>query len=214
MKYVCPVCGYIYDEEKEGVLFSALPDSWVCPLCGARKEVFAPEMTPELPKEPKAPVHMDHEMKQLSAAELSVVCSNLARGCEKQYNTQAQELYLKLADYFSEITPDVPDAEPEMLAGLIRENLEHDYPVVKETAEKANDRGVQRICVWGEKVTRILETLLFRYEKEGEAFLANTNVWVCTICGFIYVGDEAPKLCPVCKVPDWKFEKEEGRHAV
>ena len=50
-----------------------------------------------------------------------------------------------------------------------------------------------------------------RYKKDGEAFLQDTQVWVCTVCGFIYVGDSAPQLCPVCKVPAWKFEKVEGR---
>ena len=78
-------------------------------------------------------------------------------------------------------------------------------------AVAAGDRGTQRICVWGEKVTRMLESLLNRYQKDGEAFLKDTQVWVCTVCGFIYVGDSAPQLCPVCKVPAWKFEKIEGR---
>lgn len=41
--------------------------------------------------------------------------------------------------------------------------------------------------------------------------LENTGVWVCTVCGFVYIGDKAPDLCPVCKVPNWKFEKMEGR---
>ena len=39
-KYKCTVCGYIYDEEKEGVKFSDLPEDWVCPLCGVGKEMF------------------------------------------------------------------------------------------------------------------------------------------------------------------------------
>ncbi len=39
-KYKCTICGYIYDEEKEGVKFSDLPDNWVCPLCGVGKEMF------------------------------------------------------------------------------------------------------------------------------------------------------------------------------
>ena len=46
---------------------------------------------------------------------------------------------------------------------------------------------------------------------EIEAFLKDTDVWVCSVCGFIYTGDTPPELCPVCKVPDWKFEKMEGR---
>ena len=48
-------------------------------------------------------------------------------------------------------------------------------------------------------------------QKEGSAFLKDTDVWVCSVCGFIYTGDTPPELCPVCKVPAWKFEKMEGR---
>ena len=33
MKYVCTVCGYIYDEEVEGFKFEDLADDWKCPLC-------------------------------------------------------------------------------------------------------------------------------------------------------------------------------------
>ena len=40
MKYVCVLCGYVYDEEAEGVKFADLPDDWTCPLCGAGKEDF------------------------------------------------------------------------------------------------------------------------------------------------------------------------------
>ena len=40
MKYICTVCGYIYDEAEEGVKFADLPADWVCPLCGEGKEVF------------------------------------------------------------------------------------------------------------------------------------------------------------------------------
>jgi flavin reductase (DIM6/NTAB) family NADH-FMN oxidoreductase RutF/rubredoxin len=39
-RYQCPNCGYIYDEEKEGVKFSDLPDDWVCPVCGEKKSEF------------------------------------------------------------------------------------------------------------------------------------------------------------------------------
>lgn len=40
MKYKCTVCGYIYDEGKEGVKFEDLPDDWKCPLCGVGKDMF------------------------------------------------------------------------------------------------------------------------------------------------------------------------------
>ena len=50
-KYVCNVCGYVYDPEKgdpdngipAGTKFEDLPDDWVCPLCGAGKEDFSKE---------------------------------------------------------------------------------------------------------------------------------------------------------------------------
>ena len=40
MKYRCKICGYVYDEEIEGVKFEDLPDEWVCPMCGVGKEKF------------------------------------------------------------------------------------------------------------------------------------------------------------------------------
>lgn len=39
-RYRCKICGYIYNEEKEGVKFSDLPDDWKCPLCKAPKTSF------------------------------------------------------------------------------------------------------------------------------------------------------------------------------
>ncbi|MBQ1656053.1 MAG: rubredoxin [Bacteroidales bacterium] len=43
MKYICTVCGHVYDEAVEGVPFDKLPDDWVCPLCGVGKELFEPD---------------------------------------------------------------------------------------------------------------------------------------------------------------------------
>jgi rubredoxin len=40
-KYICKVCGYIYDpEENDNVPFKDLPDTWVCPECGVGKDQF------------------------------------------------------------------------------------------------------------------------------------------------------------------------------
>lgn len=39
-KYICTVCGEIFDEEFEDMLFKDLPDDWVCPKCHASKRVF------------------------------------------------------------------------------------------------------------------------------------------------------------------------------
>ena len=34
--------------------------------------------------------------------------------------------------------------------------------------------------------------------------------WVCTVCGYVHEGDEAPEACPVCKAPADKFTKQAG----
>ncbi len=39
-KWVCTVCGYVYDGDTP---FEELPDDWVCPLCGEPKSVFVLE---------------------------------------------------------------------------------------------------------------------------------------------------------------------------
>lgn len=39
-KYKCSLCGHIYDDSKEKIKFSELPEDWVCPLCGAPKSLF------------------------------------------------------------------------------------------------------------------------------------------------------------------------------
>ena len=45
-KYVCTVCGYVYDPEvgiAAGTAFEDLPDDFVCPLCGVGKDQFEAE---------------------------------------------------------------------------------------------------------------------------------------------------------------------------
>ena len=40
MQYKCSLCGYIYDDDVEEIKFEDLPEDWVCPLCGAGKDMF------------------------------------------------------------------------------------------------------------------------------------------------------------------------------
>jgi len=39
LRWVCQVCGYVYDEEKEGKKFEDLPEKWQCPVCGGYQKV-------------------------------------------------------------------------------------------------------------------------------------------------------------------------------
>ena len=210
MKYICQICGYVYDDAKEKVPFAELPDDWKCPLCGAAKSDFKPEANGDEKKVVTAIEPMEADLEKLSAGQLAALCSNLARGCEKQYKQEEADLFKQLADYFTAVVPAVNDASVEKLAKELQTDA-NNYAAVRATADANADRGAARVCVWGEKVTRMLSSLVNRYLNEGEAMLKDTNIWVCTTCGFVYIGDTAPELCPVCKVPDWKFEKIEGR---
>ncbi|MPN50913.1 Rubredoxin [bioreactor metagenome] len=50
-KYVCSVCGYVYDPAEgdpdhdvpAGTPWEAVPEDWVCPMCGADKSMFEKE---------------------------------------------------------------------------------------------------------------------------------------------------------------------------
>ena len=210
MKYICQICGYVYDDAKEKVPFEELPDDWKCPLCGAAKSDFKPEANGDEKKEVTVLEPMEADLEKLSAGQLAALCSNLARGCEKQYKQEEADLFKQLADYFTAVVPAVNDASVEKLAKELQTDA-NNYAAVRATADANADRGAARVCVWGEKVTRMLSSLVNRYLNEGEAMLKDTNIWVCTTCGFVYIGDTPPELCPVCKVPDWKFEKIEGR---
>jgi len=216
-KYVCTICGFVYDEAKgipekgiaPGTKWEELPDDWVCPLCGATKGEFT-EQTTGNKAAAKSAVPQDTdggEMRELSFAELSVLCSNLSKGCEKQYRSEEAELFLQLSQYFGSKAAPVKSGQFDALSKLIEEDLSTGYPSSNVVVAGQADRGALRALVWGEKVTRILASLLKRYEAQQDALLEATNVFVCEICGFVYIGDVPPEICPVCKVPMMKIKQ-------
>ena len=56
-KYVCDVCGYVYDPAvgdpdngiEPGTAFEDLPDDWACPLCDVSKDMFSEAPTVPCP---------------------------------------------------------------------------------------------------------------------------------------------------------------------
>ncbi len=48
-KYLCEVCGYVYDEADgdpdngvdAGTVWEDVPEDWLCPICGVGKEDFS-----------------------------------------------------------------------------------------------------------------------------------------------------------------------------
>ncbi len=57
MKYVCELCGHVYDEAEgdiragvaPGTLFAELPEDYECEYCGFKKEAFHPISTRNKP---------------------------------------------------------------------------------------------------------------------------------------------------------------------
>lgn len=215
-KYVCTVCGYVYDEAAgipdsdiaPGTKWEDIPEDWTCPLCGATKAEFKEQKVEEKPVVKKVGVQETYEedMRELSCGELSALCSNLSKGCEKQYRPEEAGLFAQLAEYYKGKSKLVDASQFEVLSDLIQKDLES-YANANSISAVQADRGALRALVWGEKVTRILSSLLSRYEKQKDTLLENTNVYVCEICGFIYIGNEPPEICPVCKVPSMKIKK-------
>jgi glutamate synthase domain-containing protein 2/rubrerythrin len=60
-RYECSVCGYVYDEDQEGVPWDALPADWACPGCGAGKDLFTPAAAavPSDAHQTSSPVHAE-----------------------------------------------------------------------------------------------------------------------------------------------------------
>ena len=73
MKYVCKICGYVYDEASEGVKFSDLPDTWTCPVCGVGKDMFSAEED--------APYSSDEKPTEQTGVTISDIAAETLQKC-------------------------------------------------------------------------------------------------------------------------------------
>jgi len=133
----------------------------------------------------------------------SAVFSNLAKASEKQQRYRSAELFTQLAERF-----DGGDATAGTLQSIRDElvrDLETEYPAVDEAGAEWGERGSLRAATWGRKVTTAQRALVDRYLAKGEALLEGKNLFVCEACGFIFLGDDPPAICPTCKAPASRF---------
>lgn len=159
-EYVCSVCGYVHKTDGE------LPEDFKCPLCGAGKDAF--KLKEDVSQKTEINLQKPHTEKELSPMEMSIICSNLARGCEKQYMPKESENFKRLADFFRSKAEPVSEASTEKLLRLLDKDLSIGFPYGNAVAGEQPDRGALRCQVWAEKVTRMLQSLLTRYQAEGE----------------------------------------------
>lgn len=149
-------------------------------------------------------------MKELSFGELSALCSNLAKACEKQQLFEQQKRFGELAAYHESKVEAVDGASMKTIEAIVKGDLDSGFGPAFDQAHADHDRGALRALTWSQKATALLDSLLKRYERQGDALIDGTSVYVCEICGFIFVGDYPPDICPICKVPKSKIVKVRG----
>lgn len=112
----------------------------------------------------------------------------------------------------------VPTTTENLKDAAAGENYEW-TDMYKEFAQTAKEEGFDKIATLFEEVAKIEKHHEERYIK----LLGNINddlvfkkgeetVWICRNCGYVYVGDEAPKVCPVCVHPQSFFEKKANNY--
>ena len=215
-KYKCAVCGYVYDESmgipdkgiSPGAKWESIPDSFACPVCSAPKSAFkAHEETSAAPTQ--LPVDSTDGfagyLNELSPGEISAICSSLAKGCEKQRLGAEMDAFSKLSEYFKSKAGVEQGKTLSDAADLLADDLARGFAGANAVAQANADRGALRSLVWSEKVSIMMKALMEHFAKEGDSMLENTKIWVCDACGFLYVGDAPPEICPVCKVPNFRI---------
>ena len=219
-KFVCSICGYIYEEEKgipeagivAGTWWEALPDDWVCPLCGADKSMFK-ELTAEPDACSVAEEVVVSKEAALKAMEKSIICSNMALSCEKQRMLKQGEQFKLLAEACRKQAGSLAQADWDREALLSKQAVKELYPEAEAAAKTIGDRGALRAITWTGRAAMKLD-ILVQQQAAGKLKIApQEDVYVCSICGYIHIGTEPPERCPVCNVPALKFVKVEGRDA-
>ena len=152
-------------------------------------------------------VATDADFAAMEPHVLSTIFSNLSLGADKQYRHEESAAFHELATYYGARVPASEGASLDAILAQVGEDLDSRIPAAREAAVAAGDRGSQRVLNWAEKVSLMHKNILERYEREGDALLEGKTLYVCEACGFVHIGTAAPELCPVCKVPAWKFQK-------
>ena len=107
----------------------------------------------------------------------------------------------------------MPDTATNLADAAAGENYEW-TDMYEQFAKDAREEGFDRIAYLFEAVGAIEKTHEARYKKllenvqDGLVFSSEGDaIWECRNCGHIYIGKEAPKVCPVCAHPQSYFQK-------
>lgn len=101
---------------------------------------------------------------------------------------------------------DISDSMEELLKKAQHNEYEEHEPVYQQFGEKASEEGFQKIAASFLQIAKIEKIHGDRFGyyakllEEGKLFVSDVEVeWMCLNCGFVYKGNKAPAVCPVCQ---------------
>ena len=96
-------------------------------------------------------------------------------------------------------------------AGMDGEKFEIDemYPAYDAIAELQGEEGAKRSIHFALEAEKIHYHLYSSAKEEVEKGkdMDISDIYICPVCGYTYVGDNPPEKCPVCGLPKDKFAK-------
>ena len=143
-----------------------------------------------------------------------------ASAAKKAGYEQLAALYLETADqekehakmWFKEIHG-IGNVEENLEDAAAGENYEW-TDMYARMAREAREEGFPELAAKFEGVARVEAAHEKRYRKLLESYRENRTFrgdaplgWKCRNCGFVYEGEEAPEVCPVCAHPKAYFER-------
>ena len=215
MKFVCKVCGYVYEGDEP-------PE--VCPKC-KKSGVFVKMEEPK--KNPYAGTKTEKNLEAAFAGESQArnKYTYFASKAKKEGFEQIAALFLKTADnekehaklWFKELNGIGSTAE-NLQAAAEGENYEW-TDMYEEFAKTADEEGFPELA----KKFRAVAAIEKHHEERYRALLKNVEmqqvfeksevkIWECRNCGHIVVGTKAPDVCPVCAHPQSFFEIREENY--
>ena len=114
--------------------------------------------------------------------------------------------------WFKLLHDGMPDTPHNLLDAAEGENYEW-TDMYATFAKEAREEGFESIALLFDRVAKIEK----HHEERYRALLKNVEtgivfsrdgetIWICTNCGHIHIGKDAPKVCPTCAHPQAYFE--------
>jgi len=213
----CKVCGFIYEGD-------SLPADFKCPRCKQGAEKFEETTQKQENKD------MDLKGSKTEAnLWYAFAGESQARNKYTYFASKAKkDGYEQIAAIFEQTANNEKEHAKLWFKalngiGATLENLkaaaagEHEEwtDMYRRFAEVAREEGFTELAKQFEDVAKVEKRHEERYiklaeniEKDEVWVRVGENRWECRNCGFIYIGEKAPEVCPLCKHPKAYFELE------